>query len=227
MKSVMLAVFVLIASFTLAQMPHPYVYGGGQINGSGYSTFSYVGGVGVQINTEHFSWHAEGDYDNAAKTNDNTINNFKGRDRGLRTTGYFRLSNGWLFGPGVRWSGLSTTNYQKQTWHGTLGVGKDFMRDTYSFRLTADALVPGVGSEHVSPAGCTVPKGQCTSGAQGVDIHYFIPSPMAHGHFFFMLNAGIYVVHTTVTSADPVLTAIQKGSHTPTGSTSMTLLMRW
>lgn len=226
----MFAVLSLFVMTLCAQTTAPYVYAGGILNGSGYSSVAGLVGVGVSTEASHFSGRAEADYDNAKKTDDgvNGITGHNaGRDRGLRTSAYYRFNNGWMLGPGIRWSELSTTGYQKQSWHGTFGVGKDFIRDDISFRLTGDVLMPGVGSEHVSPQGCTVPKGQCTSDAQGADIHYILPSPALHGHFFFMVNAGVYAYHTTVTSTDPKLTAIQKGQHGTTGSTSFTLMVRF
>jgi hypothetical protein len=226
----MFAVLSLLVMSAVAQIPTPYVYAGGIINGSGYSTVASLAGVGLSSESNHFSWRAEADYDNAKKVDDgvNGISGHNtGRDRGLRTSVYYRFSNGWMFGPGARWSELSTTGYQKQSWHGTMGVGKDFIRDNYSFRLTADVLVPRIGSEHVNQQGCTIPKGQCTSGPQGVDVHYVLPSPALHGHFFFMVDAGVYVVHTTVTSTDPKLTALQIAAKQTTGSTSFTLLVRF
>jgi hypothetical protein len=229
-KFVILVALLLGTIFAPAQTPRPYVYVGPILDGAGYSTVAGLGGVGLSSESSHFSWRAEADYDNAKKVNDlvNGISGHNaGRDRGLRTSGYYRFSNGWLVGPGIRWSELSTTGYQKQSWHGTMGVGKDFIRDDFSSRLTADILMPGVGSEHVNRQGCTVPKGQCTSGPQGVDVHYFLPTPATRGHFFFVVNAGVYVVHTTVTSTDPKLTATQKSQRSPTGSTSMTLLVRF
>lgn len=222
--------FLFLSVFSNAQTVAPYVYAGGVLNGSGYSTIAGLGGVGISTEAKHFSLRAESDYDNAKKVDDN-VNGISGhnagRDRGLRTTAYYRFTNGWMFGPGIRWSELSTTGYQKQSWHGTLGVGKDFIRDDFSFRLTADALVPGVGSEHVNPQGCTIPKGQCTNGPEGASISYILPSPALHDHFFFIVNAGIYVYHTTVTSTDPKLTAIQKGQWGPTGSMSFTAMTRF
>lgn len=225
MKTMRLLLFIMLLGVALGQcqsaIPRPFVYGGLDL---GDSAAGIVGG-GVAINATHFVLNTEASYDTDGKSDDNTGHNPKGRNRKLKGTAYYRLSNGLYFGGGARWSRLDTSNYAKQQWHPVVGMGKDFIRDTFSFRLQGDYALPG--AEHVSPQGCTVPKGQCTNQLQGAEISFFIPSPALAKHFFVRFLYGGYLGHTTVTSIDPVLTAQQKASRVVTGESQMTLLYRF
>src|SRR5438045_135444 len=197
-------------------LPHPFVYGGLGLNGGGYAPLSGKVGAGLRIDTNRLIWSATVTYDNGRKSNDNTINNDKGNDKGLESSIYYRFSNGWFAGGGAGWSKLSTTNYSKQSFHPSIGGGKDYFHkecagedcvSNWSMRLQADYQLKG--AEHVDPRGCTVANGQCTNELQGPKITLYMPSPARAGHLYWRQTVGVYMFHNTVTSTDPSLTALQ------------------
>lgn len=201
--------------------PRPYFFGGLQLDGNGSDVLEYLVGSGIQENTPHFLFDGYANYSNTRKSSDNTINNHSGRTRELYAAPRYRLKNGWFVGGGLRWSELSTTNYVKQGLRPFLGSGKDWR----STRISADYL--WTMSEHVSPQGCPVPKGQCTNSVRGIDFLWFMPSPMSNSHALFRMDFTPFWFHTTVTTTDPVLTSRQK-SEIGVGSTlSYTLLLRY
>ena len=143
------------------------------MNGEGYSPFSGGVGRGLRIDTHHLIWEGRAEYDNARKSNDNTLNNDSGHSRHLNSSIYYRFQSGWFAGRGAGWEQLSTTNYAKQAFRPSIGGGKDYFHkqcaaedcvDQWSMRLQVDYTLKGV--EHVDPKGCTVPNGQCTNDLQ-------------------------------------------------------------
>ena len=214
--------------------PRPFVYGGLGLNSGGYAPFSANGGAGLRIDTKHLIWAANVAYDNAHKSNDNTLNNNKGHDRGLGSSIYYRFNNGWFVGGGAGWSQLSTTNYAKQAFHPSLGGGTDYVHKEcaaencvpqWSMRLQVDYQLKG--AEHVDPKGCTVPNGQCTNDLQGPEFTFYMPSPALAGHLFWRETAGVYMFHDTVTSTDPSLTALQKSRRSVASFLEFTMMYRF
>lgn len=201
--------------------PRPYFYSGMSLQENGSAALNYVVGVGIQENTPHFLFDGYMEYSNTRKIDDNTVNNLSGRTRMLYAAPRFRLRNGWFIGPGARWSQLSTTNYVKEGWRPFVGGGKDW-RIT---RLSVDYL--WTASEHVSPRGCSVPKGQCTNAVRGFDFKWFMPSPMSRSHVLFRMNFTSFWFHTTVTTTDPVLTRRQTGEIGVGSVLDYTLLLRF
>lgn len=197
--------------------PQPYIYGGlGLSRGAGYGLASTNVGVGVMVNTRHFLSDAVATYDNGHKVADGTGNNPKGHDRGLASNFYYKFSDGLFLGAGASWSQLSTTNYSKQGWNPSLGGGFDYLgkecadKDCivkWSLRTQINYLL--VGSEHVDRLGCSVPYGQCTNGVHGLQLRFYLPSPVSNSHFIYRVAEDIYSSHATVTSLDPELTTEQ------------------
>jgi hypothetical protein len=215
--------------------PQPYVYGGLGLNrGGGYSLASGNVGIGLMMNTQHFIWNAVATYDNARKVADGTGNNPKGHDRGLASSAYYKFPFGLFLGAGASWSQLSTTNYSKQSWNRTMGIGWDYLAKecaaedcvvNWSLRAQVDYLFKG--SEHVNRQGCSVPKGKCTNGVEGPKFVFYLPSPMSNSHFIFRGTLGVYDAHATVTSIDPELTAAQIGQRSRAVFVEYTLMYRF
>ncbi len=214
--------------------PHPFVYGGLGLNSGGYAPLSGNVGAGLRIDTNRVIWVASVAYDNAHKSNDNTINNYKGHDRGMGSSIYYRFNSGWFVGGGAGWSQLSTTNYTKQSFHPSLGGGRDYVHKEcaaedcvarWSMRLQVDYKLKG--AEHVDPKGCTVPDGQCTNDLQGPEFSFYMPSPALAGHLFWRETLGVYTFHNTVTSTDPSLTALQKSQRSVASFLEFTMMYRF
>jgi hypothetical protein len=206
----LLLIMLLLVGSAMAQLPRPYAVGGISLNGGGYQTLSETVGAGIDLESTHLIGDVEADYENARKTNDGTNNNTKGRERYLQGRLFGRFSNGLYVGGGWQWSQTSTTNYTKQAWRPSVGVGKDFLRDTYSLRL--QSLYIGKGDDKIN-------------GSQGVETTVYFPSPAKKGHLFFRESIGVYRFHSTVT--DPSLSAIEGAQHHFTGYTTMSLIVRF
>jgi hypothetical protein len=202
--------------------PRPFFYAGAAIMGGGYAPLAGEAGAGLRIDSQHFLVSAEGTYDNGHKTNDNDQPNPSGHDRGLIGLADFRLSSGWFFGAGARWSELSTSKYTKSAWRPTFGGGKDYFHRTcpvescdadFSMRLSVDYVLPG--SDH-------------DNALQGPLVTFYMPSPSAKGHFFFRETIGIYTFHQTVTEpSNLTLTREQVGDRSVTSFGELTLMYRF
>lgn len=120
----------LIDGEAVARFPHPYVYGGLQLRGGGYSPTAWSGGVGLNIELKHLVFDSSASYDTAHKVNDGTLNNDSGHDRGLAGNAFYRFTKLYV-GGGASWTQLSTTNYTKQSWHLAFGVGRDWVRESF------------------------------------------------------------------------------------------------
>jgi len=221
-------------SFPKLPWPRPFVYGGLGLNGGGYAPLSGTVGAGLRIDKDHLIWSANAAYDNGHKANDNTVNNEKGHDRSIDSSIYYRVSSGWFAGGGAGWSQLSTTNYTKQSFHPSIGGGKDYFHKecaaedcatNFSMRLQVDYKLKG--AEHVDPKGCAVPNGQCTNDLQGPMLSFYLPSPARAGHLFWRETVGVYTFHDTVTSTDPTLTALQKGHRSTASFLEFTMMYRF
>lgn len=223
-------IFVFLISTAIAQesqhnapitRPRPYFFTGMDLEGNGSTVLNYVVAAGVQENTAHFIFDGYAEYTNTRKTDDNTINNRKGRTRLLYAAPRYRLKNNWFAGIGARWNELSTTNYTKQSFRVFVGGGRDWT----STRLSADYL--RTVNEHVNSQGCTVLHGQCTNAVQGIDIQWFMPSPASRSHFLFRMDFTPFWFHTTVTTTDPTLTRQQEGQVGVGSVLQYTLLVRY
>jgi hypothetical protein len=188
----------------------------------GYATFAAQGGAGLRIDSEHLLFDSNASYDNGHKVNDNTANNYKGHDRGLSGTAYYRLSSAWFFGVGAEWDQLSTTNYTKASWHPMFGGGRDlFMRNCvaegcrrdFSARLSVDYATKGSDWQN---------------GCQGPQVTVYMPSPSAKRHILYSHTFAIYRFHDTVTDrTDPALTAEESSNHHFTATMKMSLMYRF
>jgi hypothetical protein len=201
-------------------LPRPFVYTGAGLMGGGYAPLAAEFGAGLRIDSQRFLVNAEGSYDNGHKTKDNDQPNPKGRDRGLVGQAYYRLSSGWFFGAGARWSQLSTTNYTKSGSRPTFGGGWDSYRcaerdcpSDFSTRLGVDYVLKG--NDHIN-------------GSQGPLITFYMPSPSSKGHFFFRQTLGIYSFHDTVTDpTNALLTRKQMGNRHVNGFGELTMMFRF
>jgi hypothetical protein len=175
--------------------PRPIVFGGPSLVGNGYQTVALNGGAGFLLNSSHLLADMEGRYMNARKTDDNTVNNQKGHERFLQSRLFYRYHRGLYFGGGAQWSETSTTNYRKQAWRPTFGLGGDHFGDGYSLRWQALYILPGTDRANA---------------VQGPELQLWLPSPASRKHFFYRQTLGIYEFHTTVTDpTNATLTAQQ------------------
>ena len=193
-------------------VPRPYGVLGLSINGSAYQAVSEVVGGGLRMDSPRILFGVEAGYGNARKVNDATIGNHSGHERFAQARAFYKLGNGLYFGGGAQWSQTSTTNYSKQAWRPTLGVGKDFMRNTYSLRLQGMYILPGSDK---------------SNGSQGAEISLTYPSPASNHHFYFRSVLGVYRFHTTDTFSDPVTSATQRGDRHITGNIVYNLIYRF
>jgi hypothetical protein len=204
-------------------VPRPFVYSGLELNGAGYAPLAGTAGVGLRVDSLHLLANTEASYDNAHKSNDNDQPNPKGHDRGLDGSSYYRLSSGWYFGGGWRWSQLSTTNYTKSGSRPSFGGGRDYFHQAcagedcatdFSMRLGIDYVLPG--TDH-------------TNALQGPMISFYAPSPTARGHHVYVRETlGIYVCHDTITDpTNTILTRRQIGNRSVTSFSQFTVAYRF
>jgi len=197
---------------TDSYIPRPYAVFGFSINGGGYQAISENMGGGLRVDSPHILSSVEVGYGNARKVNDATIDNHSGHERSAQVRTFYKLSNGVYFGGGVQWSQTSTTNYSKQSWRPTFGVGRDLLRNTYSLRVQCMYVLPGSDKINAS---------------QGPEISLTYPSPSTNHHFYFRSVLGAYRFHTTDTFSDPVTSDMQRGDHDITGSLVYNLIYRF
>jgi len=176
-------------------IPHPILFMGPSFVGNGYQTLAASVGGGLMLNSRRLFSNAEGRYMNVRKTDDNTINNRKGRERFLQGRVFYKLRPNLYLGGGAQWSETSTTNYTKQAWRPTFGGGGDHFADDWSCRWQVLYIMPGTDWHNA---------------VQGPEFQLWLPSPASKSHFFYRQVLGMYEFHTTVTDrTDRKLTAWQ------------------
>jgi hypothetical protein len=193
-------------------IPRPYAILGFSINGSGYQAISENVGGGLRVDAPHILSSVEVGYGNARKVNDATINNHSGHERSAQARTFYKIGNGFYFGGGAQWSQTSTTNYSKQSWRPTLGIGKDLLRNTYSLRVQCMYILRGSDT---------------INGSQGSEISLTYPSPASNHHFYFRSVIGVYRFHTTDTFSDPITSTMQRGEHHITGNLAYHFIYRF
>lgn len=190
--------------------------------GGGYTPVALVGGAGLRIDSRRLLLDTNASYDNGRKTNDNDQPNPKGRDRGLNGSAYYRLSSGWSFGAGARWSELSTTNYHKSAWRPVFGGSKDYFHKRCAGEDCARDFSARVGVDYV------LPGTDWQNGSQGPLFTLYVPSPSVKARIFFRETMGIYRSHDTVTDrSDPALTLQQTGNHSWQSFAEFTAMFRF
>ena len=203
-----------------AAYPHPYLYGGLQLNGGGYAPTSGVLGGGLDLELPHLVTNIEASYDNAHKSNDGTVGNVSGHDRYLSGDAFYRLKNRWYFGGGYHWSQLSTTNYSKSASRPAFGGGKDWIHEYgYGYRggdwsMRIQVLYVTKGSDKLN-------------GTQGPEVSFWMPSPATKHHFFVRITSTTIFFHQTITSTDPVLTAQQTDTRSLANFAEFTFMCRF
>ena len=184
--------------------PRPYVSVDGLILPRGYSEFALGGGIGVQLNLARLDINAYASYDDRKKRHDGTDPNPNGHARDFLLTSYYRLPSGWMFGPGVSWTQLSTTNYTKEHWNPRFGIAKDFYSENCTAENCKGKFSMRVGAEYMA-------KGtDWQNGSQGPVFTLYLPSPSLRKHLFFREVISVSRFYTTVTEpANAVLTRQQ------------------
>jgi hypothetical protein len=199
--------------FDFEKRPRLIVYPQLDLNNGGFAPISetITGGAGIEL--EHYIIESTASYDNAHKDNDGTVDNHKGRIRGLGSEAFYRFPNYWFVGTSGGWYQLSTTNYSTQTWTMQFGGGSDFIFRDAGFRFIA-AYTP--------------PYFDHRNGSQGFNVEFDDPSPLVHSHVMFVASSSAGWFHTTITDpADPLLTAQQKASKHISGGAQYGLLFRF
>jgi hypothetical protein len=176
-------------------LPRPVLYSGPSLLGGGYQPLAGKLGVGLLLNSRVFLGDFEANYMNARKTNDNTVNNRKGHERGLQGRLFYRVRRGIYVGGGAQWAETATTNYTKKAWRPAFGAGGDYFDERLSCRW--QLLYITKGSDR-------------SNGLQGPEFELWLPSPASRSHFFYRQKIGAYEYHTSVTDpTDRALTALQ------------------
>lgn len=218
---------------TVSAYPHPYVAVGASLNGGGYSTFSFTGSGGLNLEKTHFVLESDGTYDTAGKSNDATYENKKGHNYSYSGDGLYRTSSGWLLGVGDIFTKTITTNYTKQATYPSAGAGKDFSHVRIQFMYYREEnelthypelvnFTPGPGQSEVSYT-C-----RCTSNVSGLETRFWYPSPRSAKHLFFRADLKTYWFHTTLTDPYNVaLTKSQEASHSFGGSLTYQIMYRF
>lgn len=192
----LIAIFVMAAAMfaqdATVTRPQPYVAGGIQLSNSGVQNASPVYTVGVKWEPRFLLTDVYGQYNSARKTNDNTIDNFKGHTRRLEGTAFYKLNQKWFFGAGYAWSQLSTTNYSKSGYHPELGGG-------YTWRPVRLQLL------------YVLRGNDWQNGVQGMKTTFF--APMSSKHFFVRGDVAVYRMHDTVTDPADLSTSAMERSH--------------
>lgn len=62
---------------------------------------------------------------------------------------------------------------------------------------------------------------------QGPMFTFYLPSPSLARHLFWRSPVGVYTFHTTLTSTDPSLTALQKSQRSATAFLTVTMMYRF
>ena len=193
--------------------PHPVLFSGPSLMSGGYQPVAEHVGAGFLLNSSNIGGDFESRYMNARKTNDNTVNNRKGHERYLQGRLFYKWHRGLYFGGGAQWSETSTTNYKKEAWRPTFGMGGDYFGDRVSLRWQALYILPGTDK---------------SNGLQGPELQIWFPSPVSRSHFFYRETIGLYEFHQTVTDpSDPHLTAQQLSSRSVTSFLDFTFGWRF
>ncbi len=169
---------------TFDQRPHFVIIPTLSLNSGGFQPVSASGTVGTRFEGRFFLFQSDFTYDTARKTDDETLNNTKGHTRSFRSYFSYRLPARWYLGGGAGWSETSTTNYTKGAWAPYFGGGKDFFRNSASFRLSCFYKLPG--SDHFNAT-------------QGPSLEFIYPSPLKDRHFYFYQSVSTTLFHTTIT----------------------------
>lgn len=230
MKHTLVSICLLLNALAFAQneqtakiYPHPYIQAGMAESGGGYSTFSFMGGPGVDVEEHHFIADGNMFWQNAGKPNDGTAHNGEGHELAITGEVFFKTSGGLLLGGGLNRSKTITANYTKQAYYPRAAIGRDLNK----FRLTAGyfreereltyypsivQFTPGPGQEKFSYT-C-----HCDSGTNGIEAQLWYPSPAANHHLFFHAIVQAYRFHTTVTDPyNTTLTKEQESAHNWSG----------
>ena len=183
-RSSLLPYLLLVVTPAFGQLPRPYTFGGLSLNnGGGYGPAAGTLGAGLNIDTTKVTAIVEVSADNAHKQDSGT-----GHDLFMKARAFYYGRKGWYFGAGVQQNRLVTVDYSKQAWRPTFGGGKDFVRETFSFRAQALYILPG--TDHLNAS-------------QGPELTMWLPSPATKAHWLYREVIGIYEFHQTAVPGDP------------------------
>jgi hypothetical protein len=201
----LILILSVFCTMAFGQAPRPYVVGSFNLMPAGYSSTSLGFGGGLEFDRPYIVFDSYAGYDTGKKSDDNTVNNYKGHDRFLRAFAGPKFGQFYI-GAGARWSELSTTNYTKGgdifnagSWHPEVGGGRDFSTRDYPLFMRLQALYMARPSKEVThyPDGTSCDG--CGSGSHGADITLWFPSPAHKGHFFAKMNIVLFGFHDSFT----------------------------
>ena len=162
---------VAVVGPSLSQTPQVYTYEGMSLNRSGFIPVSGIAGLGLNIETDHFSTTAESSIDNV-----HSRNSLSGFEIAARTRIFDVVGRGWAFGAGAQWNKLASSTYSKQVWRPSVGAFKDFKHPDFSARIQLMYAPPVLRS---------------ANSLQLAEIGFWLPSPATRGHFFYRELASI------------------------------------
>jgi hypothetical protein len=201
-------------------LPRPYVFGGGELMPDGYSDFAVFGGGGVSLNAKHLSLEGNAWFDRGHRVPYETIGTPKDHDHTFRASAYYRLSSGWMFGPGVSWSNqLSPTN--SAFWRPSFGLAKDFIESRCSASSCEESYWMRLGADYFT-------KGNDRQiGLHGPACTMYLPSPSGKGHLFYREVFGADLLHDAVTDSNSAPTNAGLMRHYHTGFSEFTVIYRF
>ncbi len=182
-RHLILLFLLRVVTPVLAQVPHPYAFGGLSLNGAGYGPAAGTIGAGLDLDATRIITMAEVAADNARKQDSGT-----GHDLFMKARVFYRDRAGWYFGGGLQRNKLTTIDYSKQAWRPSFGGGKDFIHETFSLRTQALYILPG--ADHLNAV-------------QGPELSLWLPSPASKSHWLYREVIGIYEYHQTSVAENP------------------------
>jgi hypothetical protein len=157
MKKLLMTVALLFGSLlATGQTIQPFVAGGGQLNGAGYSTVGAVAAGGFIVDSKHLFLSPEVGYTTGGKADDADNTSSSGHTRYFNAFALAKVGR-FGFGPGFAWSKLYTPDYDKSGWHPKAAFSYDFASDYISKLIVAYV---GKGNDQ-------------TNGVQGIEAEAF------------------------------------------------------
>lgn len=230
MKPIVIAILLCSLSFAQNTKPAsklPHVMGELtlDLNGNGSSVFGASARPAVNFENKYFSSMSSYTYTLTKKSDDDTVNNRKGREIHAEEALFLKLHKGWLIGGGAGFAKLSTTNYDKYHNLWKAGFGRDYYWNTGNSMRVSLAYLQEWNEKTSYPTlqTFTSPGGtgsyqayscQCGNGGKGIDINIWYPNPGSNHHFFFHGQSTFLIFHTSVVDPYNVkLTKLDKSQH--------------
>ena len=125
---------------TLYRSVQPFVAGGLELNGSGYTPAGAAGVSGIFLDSKYLLLDPEVGYYTGGKNDDNANTSAAGHTRYMKGDVLIKIGE-WYVGPGCSWSKLYTPAYDKSSVHPRFAFGRQWPNDGY--RLTVEYVQRG------------------------------------------------------------------------------------